>query len=145
MLLMVHWLLVFASLSACSGPADDASRAIARHFELSGRKEVNLADAVPGLWDKVCVLGPYSDNRRVKDMLGFDWNVETKTSIQTNEGISLLLFVRGADVLTHIEHPRSGGDFTNLSGKCFLRKQSWFVHDPSPATGCPGLFHKNAT
>jgi hypothetical protein len=145
MLLMVFWLAVLALLLACSGPADEASRTITRHVELSGRKEVNLADAVPGLWAKVCVLGPYSDNRRARDVLGFDWNVETKTSIQTNEGISLLLFVRGADVLTHIEHPRSGGDFTNLSGRCFLRKQFRFVHDPSSATGWPGLFNKNAT
>ena len=137
-------LLVLASLAACGRPGADVSREIARQFQLSDGGSLNLAQAVPGAWEEVCVLGPYSDNIAASNTLGFDWNAESKTSIQSNDSIALLVFVKDGDVLEYVEHPLADGDFSRLSGKCFAREESAFVHEAIPAKGWPGLVSKNA-
>jgi hypothetical protein len=137
-------LLALASLAACGRPGADISREIARQFQLSGGGSVNLAQAVPGAWEEVCVLGPRADNITASNTLGFDWNAEGKTSIQTNERISLLVFVKDGDVLDYVEHPRADGDFSRVSGRCFAREESGFVHEAIPASGWPGLVSRTA-
>ena len=122
---------------------DASSVAIAGQFDESKGTSVNLAAAVPGNWEKVCVLGPYSTNETAKKALGFEWSAESKTSITTNEGISLLLFVRENKVIAYVEHPRNHGDFSNLTAQCFPKEKAQFVHDPKPAKGWPGLLPKN--
>lgn len=133
------WLL---SVGACAQQSE-VSDSIARNFKATEGKTVNLAAAVPGNWERVCILGPYSDNTAAKRALGFDWNIERKTTIQNNEGISLLLFLQGQSVLQYAEHPRSAGDFTNLSGRCFGRDAAVFFYVPFPKRGWHGLFPKN--
>ena len=131
-------------LAAAGCTADDASSsAIARQFAESKGVSVNLATAVSGTWEKVCVLGPYSNNETSKSTLGFEWNVETKTTIQTNEGISLLVFVRANKVVAYIEHPRNHGDFSNVTTQCFLKEKTQFVHDQKPTKDWPGLLPKS--
>jgi len=114
---------------------DASSAAISRQFDESKGISVNLATAVPGSWEQVCVLGPYSTNQTVKKTLGFEWSAETKTSIQTNDGISLLLFVQEKKIITFVEHPRNHGDFSNLSGQCFLKEKAQFTHEKKPPKG----------
>jgi hypothetical protein len=135
-------LLASLLLSACERPGADISREIARQFHLSGGGSVNLAHAVPGPWEEVCVLGPQSDNIAAGNTLGFDWNAEGRTSIQTNRGISLLVFVKDGEVLDYAEHPRADGDFSRMSGKCFAREEAAFVHEAIPAKGWSGLVSK---
>ena len=137
-------LLLLALLAACGRPGAEISREIARQFQLSGGGSVNLAQAVPGAWDEVCVLGPRSDNIAASNTLGFDWNAESRTSIDTDDNISLLVFVRDGEVLDYVEHPRADGDFSRVSGKCFPREESVFVHEAIPDKGWPGLVSKNA-
>ena len=137
-------LLVLASLAACGRPGAETSREIARQFQSSGGGSVNLAQAVPGPWEEVCVLGPRSDNITANNTLGFDWDAESKTSISTSERISLLVFVKDGEVLDYVEHPRADGDFSRVSGKCFAREESSFVHEAIPAAGWPGLVSKTA-
>jgi hypothetical protein len=124
---------------------DASYLAIAGQFDESKGTSVSLAVAVPGNWEKICVLGPYSSNETAKKTLGFSWDAETKTSITTNEGISLLLFVQESKVTAYVEHPRNHGDFSNLTAQCFRKEQTEFVHDPKPAKGWPGLFAKNVS
>jgi hypothetical protein len=124
-------------------PATETSKKIATHFESKERKAVNLSEAVPGPWEKVCILGPYMGNKEAKATLGFEFNVESKTQIQTNEGISLLLFVRGGEVVEYIEHPRRLGDFTNLTLRCFPKEKAIFVQRQKPTKGWAGLFPEN--
>jgi hypothetical protein len=112
--------LVAVGCTAC----DASSSAIAHQFDESKGSSVDLAVSVPGNWEKVCVFGPYSNNETIKKTLGFEWGTEAKTSIQTDEGISLLLFVRENRAITYIEHPRNHGDFSNLTAQCFPRKNA---------------------
>jgi hypothetical protein len=139
------FLLLLASLLAgCGRPGAELSREIARQFQLSGGGSVNLAQAVPGPWEEVCVLGPRSDNIVAGNTLGFDWNAQARTSIEDNDNIALLVFVKDGEVLEYVEHPRADGDFSRLSGKCFAREESVFVHEAIPAKGWPGLVSKSA-
>ncbi|WP_257385206.1 hypothetical protein [Tahibacter caeni] len=116
------------------------STAIADQFSASGRRSVDLASAAPGNWDRVCVFGPYSDDAAAGQTLGFQWPAETLTDIEWNEGISLLVFVRGSSVIDYVEHSRRSGDFTNLTGRCFPRANARFLQVAHPAKGWPGLF-----
>jgi len=129
---------------AVSCTAHDAtSSAIAKQFAESKGSSVSLTAALPSAWEKVCVLGPYSNNDAAKQTLEFEWNAEAKTSIRTNEGISLLLFVQDKQVVSYVEHPRNHGDFSNLTTQCFPRDRTEFIHNPKPTKGWPGLFPKN--
>ena len=66
------------------------------------------------------MFGPYSDNKAGQKLLGFDWDLESKTSIASNDKIALLLFVKGQEVVETVEHPRRDGDFANLSRQGIL-------------------------
>lgn len=137
-------LAFFVCLVAVGCASRDASSlAIAGQFDESKGTSVNLAAAVPGNWEKVCVLGPYATNKTAKKALGFEWSAESKTSITANEGISLLLFVQENKVTAYVEHPRNHGDLSNLTAQCIPREKAQFVHDQKPAKGWPGLFPKN--
>jgi len=103
---------------------------------------VNLADVLTDPWDRVCIFGPYSDQKAVHLTLGFDWPELSKSVIEANDGIALLLFLKGSNVLEWVEHPRRDGDFTNLSRQCFFREQAIFEHLTNPKKGYPGLFPK---
>jgi hypothetical protein len=133
---LLFWLL---SVAACA-PRSEVSASIARNIKATEGKAVNLVAAVPGSWERVCILAPYSDNAAAKRTLGFEWDVERKTTIQNNEGISLLLFVKSQSVVQFTEHPRSAGDFSNLTGRCFTQEAAVFVYLPAPKKGWPGLF-----
>jgi hypothetical protein len=90
------------------------------------------------------VLGPRSDNIVAGNTLGFDWNAEARTAIEDSDDIALLVFVKDGDVLEYVEHPRADGDFSRLSGKCFPREESVFIHEAIPAKGWPGLVSTSA-
>lgn len=136
--------LACLAIFGCS-PKNDISTAIADQLAQTKGTSLNLSEAVPTHWERVCILGPYSDNKTAKAALGFEWNVEASSSIQSNDGISLLLFVLGDRVISSVEHPRRDGDFSNLSRNCFSRQDALFFYDPKPEKGWPGLFQKNAS
>lgn len=130
--------LLFLVLAGCQS-GNPVSRAIADQFSASGGRRVDLASAVPGEWERVCILGPYSDDAAARRTLGFEWRAEVLTGIAQNDGISLLVFVKDGAVAGYVEHPRRYGDFTNLSGRCFPRSGSKFVQAPNPTKGWPSL------
>ncbi len=133
---------VFVCLVSCDSSSGGISEDIAQHFQSSGRTFVNLEEVVSSPWDRVCILGPYSDNNSAKVTLGFNWETEAHTSIKTNDSIVLLLFVQGNKVVKFVEHSRVNGDFANLSRQCFQREKSLFIHQSNPPKGWPGLFLK---
>lgn len=137
--LHVFVILLLAALAGCQ-PGHRISSSIKDQFLASGRKSVDLTAAVPGTWQRVCILGPYSSNATAKQMLSFDWDAESRSSIKNNEDISLLLFVQDHVVVDYVEHSRVAGDFTNLSGRCFSRSSAKFVQVAQPQNGWTGLF-----
>lgn len=141
---MKRALVHVSMLLAVVGCSDSDPDRIAQQFEDSGRRSVDLASAVPGDWERVCVFGPYSGNADAEKALGFEWPLEALTDID-HEGSSLLVFVQGGSVVHDIEHPRRAGDFSNLTGRCFARTNARFVHVARPPKGWAGLFPMQGT
>jgi len=110
-----------------------ASLAISYHFRHDA--VVDLASIVPGDWDRVCFLGPYSTDEDAELLLGHSWSLKSNSSVGESDGISLLLFVRGDDVILAIDHPRNKGDFSQLDDQCFARSQARFKRVPDGGNG----------
>ncbi|TFG59449.1 MAG: hypothetical protein E4H32_10110 [Nitrospirales bacterium] len=136
------WIFVLLVFSGCDSPASGISEEITRQFKSSGRTFVNLAKVLPNVWDKVCILGPYSTSKHAYETLGFAWPVERQSSISASDKNVLLLFVTNQEIVEFVEHPRRDGDFANLSRQCFAREQTTFHHQTNPKKGWPGLFPK---
>lgn len=139
--LLVFCLFLFVQ-SGCEAPPSKVSEELTRQFQASGRSFVNLAEVLPTPWEKMCIMGPYSDTKSVNATLGIDWPDLSKSTIETNNEIALLLFLKGLKVVEWVEHPRRDGDFTNLSRQCFTREKANFEHLTNPPKGYPGLFPK---
>ena len=136
------YLLAFGIGLAVAGctAQNPASTVVARQFDESKGTLVDLSSAIPGQWERVCILGPYSENTAAKKALGFEWNVEANSTISRNDGISLLIFVQDNKVVSFIEHSRRHGDFSNLTTRCFTRQAARFHQVAKPIKGWPGLF-----
>ena len=87
----VHRYTAVVLLAICTGCTDYSSR-ISDQFNATGRTSIDLMQAVPITWDKVCILGPYSGDKEAERTLGFKWPAERRTSIENSDGIALLLF-----------------------------------------------------
>lgn len=129
--------LLLTTLLALTACGESASNNIKQQLESRGL--VELQTAVPGDWERVCILGPYSNNEAATATLGFNWPVEKHSSISYSDGISLLVFVHARKVVTALEHPRRSGDFSDLSGRCFSREKAHFVQQAQPDDGWPWL------
>ena len=114
----IHRYVLLALLVTCTGCADYSAE-ISNQFKASGKTSIDLQEAVPTQWEKVCVFGPYSDNEEIEQVVGFKWPAESRTNIKDSDGISLLLFVREKSVIEYVEQPRDEGDFARLDGRCF--------------------------
>ncbi|MOA28102.1 hypothetical protein D3C78_1490270 [compost metagenome] len=70
------------------------------------------------------MLKPYTNNKHTEQVLGFKWDSEGKTSIAGSDGINVLVFVQGREVVAYTEYPRGKGDFSKLQPACLLRSQA---------------------
>ena len=122
---------VFITLSmflvACTSASPEISAQLARQFAASDSMAIDLSQLGPASWQKVCVLTPYTTNQQAELVLGFKWNAEGKTSIASSDGINVLVFVRGTDVLAYAEHPRNLGDLSTLNPRCLPRASAKVV------------------
>ena len=137
--LVLVGLLLFGA--GCHDSSPGISVNIAAQYR-DGSGGVDLGKSYEGEWDRVCFLGPYASNAKARTTLGFDWDAEGKTAIRRNDGIVVLLFVRAKQVAAYAEHPRTLGDFANLSGKCFPRAQARFFQRSESRQAPAGLYPK---
>ena len=131
------FLLACSFLFACTMNDKDISARIEAQFYASDTEPINLAVLGPDSWERVCVLPPYTDNKQAEEILGFKWNSDSKTSIGGSDGINVLVFVRGSEVVSYTEHPRNKGDFARMKPRCLERKHATVVRlkDPDPRNG----------
>jgi hypothetical protein len=135
-------LLALSAIAGCTDSSPGISVAVAGQFRRSNGAVVDLAEANPGPWDRVCIFGPDSDKAKVKKVLGFDWDSDTESAIATNDGIALLVFTQGKKVVSFFEHPRNLGDFTTLDGQCFARAKARFEQEGEAKGRRAGLYPK---
>ena len=118
------WLLAFLFLGGCAD--SEISQEIATQFD-SDAATIDLGQLGPEEWERVCVLTPYMDNNGTAKSLGFKWNSELRTSIGGNDGITVLVFVLGQDVVAFTEHSRNKGDLSKLDPHCLSRASATVV------------------
>jgi hypothetical protein len=114
-------------LSACSEGDSSISAAIVDQFDRVMVPVVDLSVVGPPGWDHVCVLTPYTSNAETEKVLGFKWDSDKKTTIGGSDGINVVVFLKGQEVLAFTEHPRNKGDFSGVDSHCVSRERAKFV------------------
>ena len=100
---------------------------IYKQIKFSNPKIIDFSKLIPIKFDKVCFFGPYSTNIHTEKILGFYWDIESKTKIHMNDSINVITFIRDNKVIEYTEHSRSKGDFWRLSNKCFKYNNSKII------------------
>jgi hypothetical protein len=84
---------------------------------------VDLAELAPFDWDRVFFFGPYTPEAWIHKSLGFPWNGTNLTSIEYDDCINLVVFVRGGEVVEWFEHSRGSGDLVELANSTGYARQ----------------------
>lgn len=125
----LRWLLPIVScvVWGCSNPTQNISHNIESQLNQSPIAPIDIRTVGPADWESVCILEPYTNNQRAEEILGFQWDAESETKIAESDGINVLIFVRGQEVVAFTEHPRNKGDFVGIEPKCVSRRQAVFT------------------
>lgn len=89
-------------------------------------KEIDFGSLdVSYAWDKICIFGPYTNNKQAKDVLQIDWNIEERSVIASSDSVNALVFLYEGKV-NHVEDmSRSIADFSQLD-YCIDRAKAKF-------------------
>jgi len=117
------WLAIFAALAGCAKGAPQAEKII-----LSAKDGViDLASSLPGKWDRVCVLTPYTSNSDAKATLGVSVDITGSSRINVLDNISLLVTMHEKNVVALYEIPVNNIFFAALGSGCYERNDSIFL------------------
>ncbi len=100
--------------------------------------EIDLAKAVPGNWERVCILAPYTTNSRAKEILGVSVNVARRSNIGSSDSIALLATIHDSRVNGLYEISFESANFTPHAGECFPKNDARFLIQ---STGHPYATH----
>jgi hypothetical protein len=109
---VVAW-VVTAVWSA--GLAERRSRAVLAQVEGDPAGVVDFARVGPSDWERVYFFHPYTPPEYIQRSLGFRWPDVDQTSIASNDGVNLVVFVRDERVVGWFEHARNRGDLKELA------------------------------
>jgi hypothetical protein len=118
--------------AACSENDRDISAQIQAQFDASRTAPIDLSLVGPPSCERVCVLPPYTLNDQAKEILGFEWNSNHKTSIGGDDGINVLAFVQGTNVVAFTEYRRDKGDFSSMNPKCLAKENAIVFRQVAP-------------
>ncbi len=100
--------------------------------------EIDLAKAMPGNWEKVCILAPYTTNSHVNEILGVPVNVARRSNIGSSDSIALLVTIQDSQVNGLYEIGFRNANFTPHAGECFPKNDARFSIQ---STGHPYATH----
>jgi hypothetical protein len=105
-------LAMLASLStACASQSDDALIFTIEQALITSPRAADLGRAVDGDWDRVCIFRPRTTYERVDSVIGGRWSAVRETGLADSDDATLLAFLRGSDVVSHVMYPIEKGDF----------------------------------
>ena len=115
---LCNWLLM---------PSYAVSQALSEEMRRGPGATVDFAEIARFDWDRVYFFGPYTPHSRIDASLGFHWRGVTRTTIEWNEGVNLVVFVRRAGVVHWFEHARHEEleELANPNG--YAREQARFT------------------
>ena len=107
---------------------DPVSKAIADRVAESPDQPIDLAALGDPDWDRVYFFPPYATRLDVEAALGVTWPKLGGSAIESSDGVTLVVFVRGNQIVRSFDHPRSQGDFAQVRARVGLtREQARFV------------------
>jgi hypothetical protein len=123
-------------LAACGGGTElELERAVAE--ARAGGDPVDLADLADTRWDRAAVFGPSTTEAEMERVLGIPPPARAERRL-TDEGISLVIFVRGERVVAAAEVPRDVADFAE-TGVVLTPDEARFAVDEPDGDGPPLL------
>lgn len=88
----------------------------------------DLGEIGPSKWDRVYIFHPYTSTETIHQTLGYRWPDAKWTTIESNDGVNLLVFVRSSETVGWFEHPRNRGDFIDVENTAgYSRNDARFV------------------
>lgn len=111
---------------------------LAKELEQSESTSVDLgALEVTFAWDRVCILGPYTNNARAKEVMGLDFDLESRSDIEHSDSVNALVFLYEGKVNNVVDLKRGVTDFKVLD-VCLERRETVFLRSRD-ANGLPFL------
>jgi hypothetical protein len=104
---------------------------------------VDFAEVAPFDWDRVFVFGPYTPHSSIHARLGFPWSGVSRTTIEWNEGVNLVVFIRGTRVVCWFEHVRHEELEELADPNGYARQQARFTVGFVGPERCLGLVPPN--
>jgi hypothetical protein len=95
--------------------AEYRSQALWEEVKRGPGADIDFAGLGPTGWDRVYFFHPYYPREAIQADLGFRWPAVNETSIEMNDGVNLVVFVRGGEVAGWFEHPLNRGDLRELA------------------------------
>ncbi|MCX7748628.1 MAG: hypothetical protein N2645_17350 [Clostridia bacterium] len=103
------------------------SRKLAQLIESKKPGErINMKDICDFDWDTLYIYFPYSNPEKASKK-EYTWNKSIKTTIETSDGINLLVFTLNKKVVAYINFPRDKGDFVNSIEKLKNGNREFFL------------------
>ena len=105
-------LVLLAGLStACASQSNESLVFTIEQALATSPAGADLGRIVEGDWDRVCIFRPGNTYERVDSVIGAEWPAARDTGLETGDDATLIAFVRGSTVLSHVMYPIAKGDF----------------------------------
>lgn len=116
MLRRLALVLLLAAGCAHEAASSGLEARLAAAVEAAGqaKQPLELASTTDFAWDRVYVFAPYTPTSAIQKDLGFAWPEAARTNIDAQDGISLLVFVKGRRVVKALSYPRNLGDWAMI-------------------------------
>ncbi len=93
---------------------------------------LDLSDVFPGQWDRIAIIGPYTTNAEVAQMLGLSLDVQSVSAWNGNEGGSVLVLARAGEVVGWFLLPSSDLETANIEGVRGAGEATFVVAEAGP-------------
>lgn len=138
----LHSFVIIVAVLALVGCDDGRGQASSTQSRLegavaSGATSFDFAADPAFAWDRMYVFGCYSSRASIEKALGFSWPDFSKTSIESSDGVLLVVFVNKGKVVGWYEQPRSIDLGYLASDQGYTRSEA--VFDVDRTTGSVAL------
>ena len=103
--------LVFGLSTACASQSNQTLVFTIEQTLATSPAAADFGRAVEGDWDRVCIFRPGNTYERVDSVIGARWPASRETGLETGDDATLIAFVRGSTVVSHVMYPIAKGDF----------------------------------
>jgi hypothetical protein len=86
--------------------------------------EIDISLLTTFTWDRLYVFGPYTELSKLDSMFGISWRDKCHTTIESQDGVALLVFVSENRVVVCTDYYRYGSS-NNVDGHDFVDLQEY--------------------